>query len=250
MLLVLATKNQGKIREIEKILALPGLEFRSLMDYPYIPDVLEDGQTFLENALKKAELTALATGQWTLADDSGLEIEALGGAPGVRSARFSAPRPTDAKNNLKVLRLLASVPPKLRTARFVCVMVLVRGGRVVGEFRGEVRGRIALEPRGLSGFGYDPIFRPDGYDITFGGQYESQQRSLQEVYYHILPVGKFAGQVSLNEGSYLVKFPGDPEVTPGDIALNRGRIKERHHLLPVLFVPLRRAYLPLLSWKT
>jgi len=154
----LATSNPGKVREIRRALEDLSLEVVGLDDVLPGPPPAERGKTFSENARAKGLYFGRRWAGPVLADDSGLEIKALGGAPGIRSARFSAPRPTDARNNLKVLRLLASVPPKSRAARFVCVMVLVRGGRVVGEFRGEVRGRIALEPRGLSGFGYDPIF--------------------------------------------------------------------------------------------
>jgi len=156
--LLLATSNPGKVREIRRALEDLSLEVVGLDDVLPGPPPAERGKTFSENARAKGLYFGRRWAGPVLADDSGLEIEALGGAPGIRSARFSAPRPTDARNNLKVLRLLASVPPKSRAARFVCVLVLVRGGRVVGEFRGEVRGRIALEPRGLSGFGYDPIF--------------------------------------------------------------------------------------------
>jgi len=156
--LLLATSNPGKVREIRRALEDLSLEVVGLDDVLPGPPPAERGKTFSENARAKGLYFGRRWAGPVLADDSGLEIKALGGAPGIRSARFSAPRPTDARNNLKVLRLLASVPPKSRAARFVCVLVLVRGGRVVGEFRGEVRGRIALEPRGLSGFGYDPIF--------------------------------------------------------------------------------------------
>ncbi len=156
--LLLATSNPGKLREIRRALEDLSLEVVGLDDVLPGPPPAERGKTFSENARAKGLYYGRRWAGPVLADDSGLEIDALDGAPGVRSARFSAPRPTDARNNLKVLRLLASVPPKSRAARFVCVMVLVRGGRVLGEFRGEVRGRIALEPRGPSGFGYDPIF--------------------------------------------------------------------------------------------
>lgn len=165
--LLLATSNPGKVREIRRALEDLSLEVVGLDDVLPGPPPAERGRTFSENARAKGLYYGRRWDGPVLADDSGLEIEALGGAPGVRSARFSAPRPTDAKNNLKVLRLLASVPPRLRAARFVCVMVLVRGGRVIGEFRGEVRGRIALEPRGLSGFGYDPIFYHPSLRKTF-----------------------------------------------------------------------------------
>jgi XTP/dITP diphosphohydrolase len=118
----------------------------------------ERGRTFEENARSKGLYYSHRWSGPTLAEDSGLEIDALGGAPGVRSARFSAPRPSDEKNVRKVLRLLERERAPARKARFVCALVLAERGRIVAEFRGEVRGRIAAGPRGVSGFGYDPIF--------------------------------------------------------------------------------------------
>jgi XTP/dITP diphosphohydrolase len=156
--LLLATQNPGKIREIRR--ALEGLSLKVVG----LPDVLpgiahrEKGRTFAENARAKGLFYSRRWPGWTLAEDSGLEVDALNGAPGVRSARFSSPNPSDEKNNRKVLRLLGSAPAAARGARFVCVMVLAREGRIVGEFRGEVRGRIGFAPRGKSGFGYDPLF--------------------------------------------------------------------------------------------
>ncbi|HYA48464.1 MAG TPA: RdgB/HAM1 family non-canonical purine NTP pyrophosphatase, partial [Burkholderiales bacterium] len=153
-----ATTNPGKVREMRKALrglplavagladALPGLAFR------------ERGATFAANARAKSLFYSRRWDGLTLAEDSGLEVDALGGAPGVRSARFSSPKPTDEKNNRKVLRLLRAVPPGRRGARFVCVMVLAKDGRVLQEIRGQVRGRIGVEGRGRNGFGYDPLF--------------------------------------------------------------------------------------------
>jgi XTP/dITP diphosphohydrolase len=154
--LLLATGNPGKVREIRR--ALKGIRIVALDDV--LPGLkhAERSRTFEENARAKSLFYSRRWPGLTLAEDSGLEIEALGGAPGVRSARFSAPRPSDEKNIRKVLRLLGSAPGTARKARFVCVMVLAENGRVVAEFRGEVRGRIGREPRGRSGFGYDPIF--------------------------------------------------------------------------------------------
>ncbi len=161
--LLLATGNRGKVREIRR--ALKGLSIGGrALAVVGLSDALagskpaERGRTFEENARSKS---LFYSGRWpglTLAEDSGLEIEALGGAPGVRSARFSAPRPSDEKNNRTVLRRLRGVPAAARKARFVCVMVLADRGRIVAEFRGEVHGRIGVAPRGHSGFGYDPLF--------------------------------------------------------------------------------------------
>ncbi|HSA96978.1 MAG TPA: RdgB/HAM1 family non-canonical purine NTP pyrophosphatase [Acidobacteriota bacterium] len=156
--LLLATTNRGKIREIRR--ALKGLP----LDIVGMPDVLpglsyrERGKSFTEIARAKSLFYSRTFDGLTLAEDSGLEVDALGGAPGIRSARFSAPRPSDARNNEKVLRLLRRVPSRGRGARFVCAMALTRRGRVVTEIRGQVRGRIAPGPRGRSGFGYDPLF--------------------------------------------------------------------------------------------
>ena len=156
--LLLATQNPGKVREIRQ--ALEGLPFEvvGLADVPAGPAPKERGLTFSANARAKGLYYSRRWPGWTLAEDSGLEIARLGGAPGVRSARFSSPRPSDAKNIRKVLRLLGPAPSAERGARFVCVMVLAKQGRIVREFRGTVQGRIALAPRGESGFGYDPVF--------------------------------------------------------------------------------------------
>jgi len=161
--LLLATGNAGKVREIRR--ALKGLarggrplEVAGLAGVLPGLKPVERGRTFEANARSKALFYSRRWPGLTLAEDSGLEVEALGGAPGVRSARFSTPKPSDEKNIRKLLRLLEGVPAPARKARFVCVMVLAERGSIVGEFRGEVRGRIALAPRGRSGFGYDPVF--------------------------------------------------------------------------------------------
>lgn len=158
MILVLATQNQGKVREMEGALDLPRLEIRSLRDFPDLPEVVEDGRTFLENALKKARACARSTGWPALADDSGLEVDGLTGAPGIYSARFSGAGATDEANNRKLLSLLEGVPPEKRTARFVCLMVLYfPEGRWI-QTEGYCPGMIAPGPKGEHGFGYDPIF--------------------------------------------------------------------------------------------
>jgi XTP/dITP diphosphohydrolase len=161
--LLLATGNPGKVREIRR--TLKGLRVAGRpLEIVGLPDVLpglkhrERGRTFEDNARAKSLFYSRRWPGLTLAEDSGLEVEALGGAPGVRSARFSAPRPSDEKNIHKVLRSLQSVPLPGRRARFVCVMVLAERGRAIATFRGEVHGRIRLAPRGRNGFGYDPIF--------------------------------------------------------------------------------------------
>lgn len=166
MKLVVATRNAGKWREIQAILEAPGLEILSLRDFPNAPEVVEDGATYLENARKKARAVAEHCGIWALADDSGLEVEALGGRPGVHSARYAGEGAGDAENLQKLLRETAAVEPSRRGACFRCVLVLRHpDGR---EFftEGELVGSLADAPRGSGGFGYDPIFRPAGSNQT------------------------------------------------------------------------------------
>ena len=192
MLLILATRNPGKIREIEQILALPGLEFRSLRDYPYVPEAREDGHTFLDNALKKAELTALATGEWTLADDSGLEVDDLGRAPGIFSARFAGEGALDAANNQKLLSLLAGVPEERRKARFVCRMVLFSPDGTWKQAEGTCPGIITRAPRGDHGFGYDPVFFVPQFQKTMAelppeikNRISHRAKALQKIRFHL-----------------------------------------------------------------
>lgn len=135
-----------------------GIELLSLLDYPNIPEIVEDGSSFIENAMKKARTVSEFTGEAALADDSGLEIDYLGGAPGIYSARYSGPEATDEKNNRKVLAKLEGVPPEKRTAAFRCVLVLYLPGGAYRTFEGIWKGYIGTEPRGSMGFGYDPIF--------------------------------------------------------------------------------------------
>jgi XTP/dITP diphosphohydrolase len=160
--ILIATKNRGKLAEFRQIMDELGLADRvsltSLADFPDYPDVEETGGTFEENALIKARAAAAFTGRLCAADDSGIEVEALGGAPGVLSARFAGEGATDAKNNEKLLGLLTGIPPEKRAARFVAVIALVAPGGREAIVRGECRGAIADAPRGGGGFGYDPVF--------------------------------------------------------------------------------------------
>lgn len=161
---VLATRNAGKIRELAQPLAAYGLEVLGLDAFPELEDVEETGQTFEENALLKAHSVAAATGLVAIADDSGLEVDALNKAPGVYSARYSNDMPLlegenkDQRNNRKLLQALATVPQEKRTARFVCCMVACTPqGRHI-SVRGEWDGSILTSPQGDNGFGYDPLF--------------------------------------------------------------------------------------------
>jgi XTP/dITP diphosphohydrolase len=165
MRLLLATRNLHKVTEISAILSIPSLALLSMKNYPDIPEVIEDGATFEANAVKKAATLARATGLWAMADDSGLEVDALGGAPGVYSARYAG-EPVDYRaNNRKLLQALDGNPN--RRARFRCVIALSDPSGTCMTVQGSCDGRIGHGERGSNGFGYDPLFLPDGYDCTF-----------------------------------------------------------------------------------
>jgi XTP/dITP diphosphohydrolase len=156
--LLLATTNPGKAREIKKLLA--GLKFKieNLSSHPEFSQFQEKGKTFEENSRGKALFYSLKYPGLVLAEDSGLEVEALGGQPGVFSARFSGPGATDEKNIRKLLRLMSNIPEKERNARFICVASLARQGKILKVYKGQLHGQIVFEPRGQNGFGYDPVF--------------------------------------------------------------------------------------------
>ncbi len=166
--LIVATGNRGKLREIKKIVEDLGLdvEVKGLRDISFEEEVPEPGDTFEENALFKARFVANKLNSVVLADDSGLEVDALGGKPGVYSARFSGEGATDEKNNTKLLHMLKGVPLSQRGARFRCVMVLYSPTGDYVLTQGEWRGKITLEPQGENGFGYDPIFFDEELQMT------------------------------------------------------------------------------------
>ncbi len=167
--ILIATGNPGKIAEIRDLFSTADLTFKGLADVPEVLEVDETGSTFTENAELKASGYARQTGLRSLADDSGLEIAALGGRPGVLSARYGGGDLTFPERMKMVLDEMAGSTDPNRVGRFVCVMSLAdEHGRILHSARGECGGRIALEPRGSGGFGYDPIFIPDGFDSTFG----------------------------------------------------------------------------------
>lgn len=179
--LVIATGNRGKVRELSELLSGGGLRVRSLADFPAAPQVREDGDTYLDNARIKARAAATHTGLAALADDSGLEVDALAGAPGVRSARYAAAAGAgsgDAANTAFLLRCLSTSPDPRRSARFRCVIVVATpdGRELVGE--GICSGRIAVRPRGTNGFGYDPVFVPDGSTATFAEMSDAEKRAI------------------------------------------------------------------------
>jgi XTP/dITP diphosphohydrolase len=168
MSLLLGTRNPGKLREITSILDNAGWVFRSLQEFPDVDVAEENGETFAANAIAKAQFYAKATAMWALADDSGLEVEALGGAPGVFSARYAGSDASDADRRELLLSELAKTGNANRRARFVAVVAIAdRDGRVLNLSQGICSGRIGFASRGHGGFGYDPLFIPDGYDQTF-----------------------------------------------------------------------------------
>jgi len=153
-----ATGNRHKVEEIRAVLADLPVAVRSLAEFPGAPEVVEDGRTYRENALKKAWSAAKFTGKPTLADDTGLEVDALGGRPGLYAARFAGEGCTFQDNIRKLLRLLEGVPPQRRGARFLCVLALVDPSGREQVVEGELYGRITDAPAGGGGFGYDPVF--------------------------------------------------------------------------------------------
>lgn len=166
--LLLGTRNPGKIYEIKLILRDLPLTFSSLNDFPDVPIAVEDADTYTGNAIKKARFYAAATGLPALADDSGLEVEALGGAPGVISHRYAGDNADDADRRKFLLAKLGEAGIDNRRARFVCAIAIATvAGEVINLSEGICEGTITFEPRGNGGFGYDPLFIPDGYNETF-----------------------------------------------------------------------------------
>ena len=166
--LLLGTRNPGKVEEITNILGDSGWSFCSLQEFESVGLAQENGRTYGDNAITKARFYAVATSMWALADDSGLEVEALGGAPGVYSARYAGENASDADRRVLLLSELALVGGENRRARFVSAVAIANGdGVVLNVSEGICEGTITFGPRGDGGFGYDPLFVPDGYDLTF-----------------------------------------------------------------------------------
>lgn len=179
MKLIVASNNQHKISEIKKILEKLDMNVVSLKDAGIDIEVEEDGKTFEENAYKKAkEVFDIVKDGYVLADDTGLMVDAINGAPGVYSARFSGEGATYEKNNAKLLDLLKNVKDKDRGAKFVCVMVLIMGDSRIVKVRGEIEGRILREPRGKNGFGYDPLFYVEEFGKTFAEMSDEEKNSV------------------------------------------------------------------------
>lgn len=166
--IVLATRNPHKLREVRQIMTAAGcdVDLRGLDQYPDLPEMPETGATFAENATAKAQAAAERTGRIAVADDSGLEVDALGGKPGVESNRFAGPGADDAARIAKLLRLMEGVAPSKRTARFRCAAAVATPAGEVAVVEGVLEGAISEAPRGGSGFGYDPVFVPVGAGRT------------------------------------------------------------------------------------
>lgn len=169
MKIILATKNKGKVADFEKLTENMNIEVISFLDEEInFPDVVEDGETFEENSMKKALEIAKYTGMITVSDDSGLCVEALDGAPGIYSARYSGENATDSTNIDKLLEEMKNIPQGERQAKFVSVVSIAKPDGTVQSFRGEVEGEIIFERKGTNGFGYNPVFFSYELEKTFG----------------------------------------------------------------------------------
>jgi len=167
--LVLGTRNRKKGLELAEFLAPLRIDVRTLEDFSDAVEIEEDGETFAANAAKKAVEQAQQLGQWVLGEDSGLVVDALGGAPGIYSARYARPNASDAENNRRLLKELGDVPLAERTAHYVCHAALADpNGAIRATAEGRCDGRIIFQPRGAAGFGYDPLFEIPQYGKTFG----------------------------------------------------------------------------------
>jgi XTP/dITP diphosphohydrolase len=178
MTVVLATRNKKKVEEISRIFAGYDIRFLTVDAFPGCPEVQENGKTFRQNAVKKALQIAKYTGCPTLADDSGLEVKALGGAPGVFSARYAGNDADDGKNLNKLLLNMKELVAEHREARFVCCIALALPDGSYKTFTGYANGEIAKKPKGFNGFGYDPVFYPVGHDRTFAEMSDSEKDAL------------------------------------------------------------------------
>jgi XTP/dITP diphosphohydrolase len=176
--LVVATRNRGKLKEIQALLSGIVENVRCAADFPDLADIIEDGDTFQANALKKAREAMLHTGLPALADDSGLVVDVLDGRPGVYSARFAGEGAGDAANNVRLLEELAAVPPGQRQAAFVCQLAFVTPQGEEQFFDGRIGGSILTAPRGEGGFGYDPLFLVDGYERTMAELGVSEKNAI------------------------------------------------------------------------
>ncbi len=176
--IVLATRNKKKIEEIKRIMTGMAISIFTLSDFLGCPEVEEDGTSFEENAIKKAVTVARYTGKSSLADDSGLEVYALSGAPGTLSSRYAGEAADDRSNIKKLLYEMRLMVKEERKARFVCCVALVLPDGSVTTFFGYAEGRIGTEPKGFKGFGYDPVFYPDSYSKTFAEMSDEEKDAI------------------------------------------------------------------------
>lgn len=197
---ILASRNRKKAREFSELLRPHDIELQIAADFPEVPDIEETGKTFAENAALKATATARVLGRWCLADDSGLMVDALDGAPGVHSARYAGTNACDAENNSKLLRALDGVPPEQRGAQFVCHLAVADPDGVIRlDVEGYCRGSIVTDHRGGEGFGYDPYFLVPEYGKTFGElslEVKSQLSHRANAFHALIP-----GLIPLLKGS-------------------------------------------------
>jgi XTP/dITP diphosphohydrolase len=166
MKIIFATRNEGKVKEISEMLAGTGVNLISLNSFENLPEIIEDGQSYLDNALNKAKIISEWTGETVLADDSGLQVDILQGEPGIYSARYAGPQATDEENNAKLRDKLKDVPQEKRTASFFCALVLYKKDGSYNCFEAKWSGQIIDEARGGNGFGYDPIFLVPEMNLT------------------------------------------------------------------------------------
>lgn len=176
--LALGTANRHKVLELRQLLAGAPWRIQSLDDYPAVPPPVEDGDTFEANAVKKARHYASCLSVPCIADDSGISVDALQGAPGVYSARYAGPECSDEDNNTKLLTAMAAIPTPARTARFICCAAYADPDGVVHAEFGVIEGRIGFQPVGSNGFGYDPLFIPEGYENTFAQLTLTEKQSI------------------------------------------------------------------------
>jgi len=182
MELIVATKNKKKLEEIKEIIKKANLCISSLLEYPKKVRIVENGRTFKENAVKKAVKVAKVTGMLSLGEDSGLCVNALRGAPGIYSSRFSGKNKSDSQNNLKLLKLLENLPLSKRKAHYACAVALADKKGLIGVVEGKCFGLIGYKLRGTRGFGYDPLFIVPRYNKTFGELGESIKHKISHRY--------------------------------------------------------------------
>lgn len=193
--MVIATKNKGKVKEFEALFQRYGIKITSLLDINEpIPDIEETGTTFKENARLKAEGIAKVLNVPVVADDSGLSVDALEGRPGVYSARYAGEPTDDVKNYEKLLYEMKDVPDTERRARFICVLAFAIPGKETIFTEGTCEGTIAHEPKGTNGFGYDPVFIPEGYDCTMAQLEQSEKNRISHRYHALLQLEEWLKQ--------------------------------------------------------